>query len=85
MKEFEKNIIIDLRNYPNDVLYKIAEYLFPTSIGCTRTNSTVQNYPEVVKWDHIQSFGRRNPKVFITPSTEYTKNNAINARLVIQC
>ncbi len=66
MKEFEntKAIIVDLRNYPNDVLYKIADYLFPVPIACTRTTSVLQNYPGVIKWDHNQSFGRINPNYY---------------------
>lgn len=59
-----KAIIIDMRNYPYDLLYQIADYLLPHPVGCTRTTSVVQDFPGVIKWDDIQYFGKDNPDYY---------------------
>lgn len=59
-----KAIIIDMRNYPCDLLYQLADYLFPHPVGCTRTTSVDQEFPGVVKWDDIQYFGKENPNYY---------------------
>lgn len=59
-----KAIIIDMRNYPCDLLYQIADYLLPHPVGCTRTTSVVQNFPGVIKWNDIQYFGKENPNYY---------------------
>lgn len=66
MNEFKdaKAIVIDMRNYPCDLLYHIADYLLPHPVGCTRTTSVVQDFPGVVKWDDVQYFGNENPDYY---------------------
>lgn len=59
-----KAIIIDMRNYPCDLLYQIADYLLPHPVGCTRTTSVVQDFPGVIKWNDIQYFGKENPDYY---------------------
>lgn len=59
-----KAIILDMRNYPCDLLYQIADYLLPHRIGCTRTTSVEQNFPGVIKWNDIQYFGKENPDYY---------------------
>lgn len=59
-----KAIIIDMRNYPCDLLHPIADYLLPKRVGCTRTTSVMQNFPGVIKWNDIQQFGKENPACY---------------------
>lgn len=59
-----KAIILDMRNYPCDLLYHIADYLLPHRIGCTRTTSVDLNYPGCIKWNDIQYFGNENPSYY---------------------
>ena len=56
-----KALILDMRNYPCDLLHPIADYLLPKPVGCTRTTSVVPDFPGVIKWDDIQYFGKENP------------------------
>lgn len=59
-----KAIIIDMRNYPYDLLHHIADYLLPHRVGCTRTTSVIQDFPGVIKWNDIQYFGKDNPDCY---------------------
>lgn len=59
-----KAIILDMRNYPCDLLHHIADYLLPHRVGCTRTTSVVPNFPGVIKWNDIQYFGKENPDYY---------------------
>ena len=59
-----KALILDMRNYPCDLLHPIADYLLPKPVGCTRTTSVVPDFPGVIKWDDIQYFGKENPASF---------------------
>lgn len=66
MEKFKdaKAIVIDMRNYPCDLLHHLADYLLPHRIGCTRTTSVVQNFPGVIRWNDIQYFGKDNPDYY---------------------
>ncbi len=59
-----KAIILDMRNYPCDLLHHIADYLLPHRIGCTRTTSVDTNFPGFIKWNDIQYFGNENPAYY---------------------
>lgn len=59
-----KAIILDMRNYPCDLLYPIANYLLPKPVSCTRTTSVVSDFPGVIKWNDVQYFGQENPACY---------------------
>lgn len=66
MEKFKdaKAIVIDMRNYPCDLLHHMADYLLPHRVGCTRTTSVVPDFPGVVRWNDIQYFGKENPDCY---------------------
>lgn len=59
-----KAIIVDMRNYPSDLLYHIADYIMPHRTGCTRTTTVVRDFPGVIRWNDIQYFGNENPNYY---------------------
>lgn len=59
-----KALILDMRNYPCDLLHHIADYLLPNRVGCTRTTSVEPNFPGVIRWNEIQYFGKENPDYY---------------------